>query len=221
MRKINQSGREAKQPGPGINQSVQKTNRRLQKEQTRELLIKAAYEVFSERGIMNTRMSDIAQAAGVSHGTIFAHFKTQEALIEEVIEVYGGKIASRTHDLADTCENLGELLKAHLNGIMEFERFYTRLVIENQLLPSGARDSWISIQSAVSFHFSRVYERESGQIRHPDIPLYMLFNMWMGLVHYYLQNGDLFAPAGNVIRRYQDLLIDSYLKLLTGKERGK
>jgi len=35
-------------------------------------------------------------------------------------------------------------------------------------------------------------------------------------VHYYLQNGDLFAPEGNVIGRYQDILIDSYLKLLKG-----
>lgn len=65
---------------------MKKTNRQLQKEQTKELLLKTAYEIFSERGIMNTRMSDIARAAGVSHGTIFVHFQTQEALIEEVIE---------------------------------------------------------------------------------------------------------------------------------------
>lgn len=199
-----------------------KTNsRQLQKEQTRELLVKTAYEVFSKRGIMNTRTSDIAQAAGVSHGTVFAHFQNQEALIEEVIEVYGQKIALRTHALADSCNRLEELLRAHLCSIMEFERFYTRLIIENQLLPSGARDSWISIQSAISFHFSLVYEREFGRRNPRDIPLHMLFNMWMGLVHYYLQNGDLFAPEGNVICRYQDILIDSYLKLLTGKSIEK
>ena len=65
---------------------MKKTNRQLQKEQTKELLIKTAYMMFSERGIMNTRMSDIAKAAGVSHGTVFAHFLTQEALIENVVE---------------------------------------------------------------------------------------------------------------------------------------
>jgi len=196
---------------------MKKTNRQLQKEQTKELLLKTAYEIFSERGIMNTRMSDIARAAGVSHGTIFVHFQTQEALIEEVIETYCKKIAHRTHALANSCGTIEELLRAHLSGIMEFEQFYTRLIIENQMLPAGARDSWVTIQSAVSLHFSLAYERESGQNRNKDIPAYMLFNMWMGLVHYYLENWDLFAPEGNVIRRYGDILIENYLKLLSGE----
>jgi AcrR family transcriptional regulator len=193
-----------------------KTNRKLQKEQTKELLLKTAYEVFSDHGIMNTRMSDIAHAAGVSHGTVFVHFRSQEVLIEEVIETYCHKIAVNTHNLAESSGSFRELLKAHLQGIMEFEKFYTRLIIENRLLPSGTRDSWVSVQSAVSYHFSKVYDREFGLNRDPAIPPYMLFNMWVGLVHYYLENGDLFAPEGNVIGRYQDLLTDSYLNLLNG-----
>ncbi len=193
---------------------MKKTNRQLQKKQTKELLIKTAYMMFSERGIMNTRMSDIAKAAGVSHGTVFAHFLTQEALIENVVETYGEKIAMGTHSFADSCGNLEELLKAHLNGIMEFEPFYTRLVIENRMLPSGVRDSWVSIQSAISLHFSLVYERDSKQHKRKEIPSYLLFNMWIGLVHYYLQNGDLFAPEGNVLLRHGDALIENYIKLI-------
>lgn len=193
---------------------MRKTSRQLQKEQTKELLLKTAYEIFSDRGIMNTRMSDIARAAGVSHGTIFVHFQTQEALIEEVIETYCQKIAHRTHALADSCGTLEEFLRAHLSAIIEFEQFYTRLISENQMLPAGARDSWMTIQSAVALHFSLVYEREFGQSRDRDVQAYMLFNMWMGLVHYYLENGDLFAPEGNVVRRYGDILITNYLKLL-------
>jgi AcrR family transcriptional regulator len=200
---------------------MKKTVRELQKEQTKELLLKTAYEVFSKKGIMNTRVSDIAQAAGVSHGTIFVHFRSLEAMIEEVVALYGQKIAMRTHVLAQSSGSLSDLLHAHLGGIMEFEPFYTHLVIENKLLPPGARDSWISIQSAVSFHFSLVYEREFGHNDRSGIPLHMLFNMWMGLVHYYLQNGDLFAPEGNVIGRYQDILVDSYLKLLKGGRAEK
>lgn len=188
--------------------------RQLQKQQTKEVLLKTAYEIFSDKGIMTTRMSDIAQAAGVSHGTVFVHFKSQEALVEEVVATYCQMIADRTHALAASSESLEELLKAHLGGIKEFERFYTRMIIENRMLPSGARDCWVGIQSAVSFHFSLVYEREFGHNADSDIPFYMLFNMWMGLVHYYLENGDLFAPEGNVLLRHQELLINSYLKLI-------
>ncbi|AEG60986.1 TetR/AcrR family transcriptional regulator [Desulforamulus ruminis] len=193
---------------------MKKTNRQLQKEQTREALLEKAFEVFAQRGIMNTRMSDIAQAAGVSHGTVFAHFRTQEVLITEVIETYGRKIALRTHELADSCEHMEEVLAAHLAGIMEFEPFYTRLVIENRLLPLAARDVWVSVQSAISFHFSQVAERERQRGRGIDIPTHLLFNMWVGLVHYYLANSDLFAPEGHVIKRYGKTLIDNYSKLI-------
>lgn len=197
---------------------MKKTTRDLQKEQTKALLLKTAYDVFSEKGIMSTRVSDIAQAAGVSHGTIFVHFRSQQALIEEVVAFYGEKIALRTHALAQSCGRLPELLQSHLDGIMEFEPFYTRLVIENRLLPLGARDSFIAVQSAISFHFSQVAQRELKSSQSDGIPSYLLFNMWVGLVHYYLANGDLFAPEGHVIRRYGGTLIQSFMKLLTAKE---
>jgi len=190
------------------------TNRQEQKEQTKKLIISTAYEVFSEKGIMNTRMSDVAQRAGVSHGTLFVHFDTQERMLTEVIAQYGQKIALRTHELADSCTKLQDILSAHLEGIMEFEPFYTRLVIENRLLPQEARVAWVSIQSAVAFHFGEVFERERRESDYADIPTYMLFNMWLGLVHYYLMNGDLFAPEGGVIKRYGDTIIENYIKLI-------
>jgi AcrR family transcriptional regulator len=195
---------------------MKKTLRELQREQTKILLLKTAYDVFSDKGIMSTRASDIAQAGKVSHGTIFVHFSSMEALIEEVVALYGQKIALRTHELADSCGRLSELLRAHLDGIMEFEPFYTRLVIENKLLPPGARDSFIAVQSAISFHFNQVVKREITD-QDQGVPSYLLFNMWMGLVHYYLVNGDLFAPEGHIIQRYGETLIQNFLKLLMTK----
>jgi len=190
------------------------TSRQVQKEQTRELLINTAYEVFSEKGIMNTRMSDIAQRAGVSHGTMFVHFDTQEAMLTEIIGNYCKRIALRTYELADSCTDIRDILAAHLEGIKEFEPFYTRLVIENRMLPPASRDAWISIQSAVAFHFGEVVEREWKDSKCVDIPTYMLFNMWLGLVHYYLMNGDLYAPEGEVIKRYGEIMIENYMKLI-------
>lgn len=192
------------------------TSRQLQKERTKELLLKTAYEVFSIKGIMNTRISDITKAAGVSHGTMFVHFETQEDLVAEVVWEYGQKIALLTHELTDTCSSLRDVLTAHLDGLKEYESFYTRLLIENRLLPSAARDAWVSVQSAISFHFSRVAERELGELS--DIP--MLFNIWIGLVHHYLMNGDIFAPEGNVIERYGDVLIENYIKLIKGASKN-
>lgn len=189
-----------------------KNSREIRKEQTRALLIRTAYDVFCHMGIMRARASDIAQAAHVSHGTVFVHFASMDALIEEVVAVYGQRIALRTHELAHGRAQLGELLRAHLAGIMEFEPFYARLILENRLLPPGARDSFIGIQSAISFHFAKAMEH--GAAYAAEIPPYFLFNLWVGLVHHYLSNGDLFAPDGGVICRHGDMLIKNFLTLV-------
>lgn len=201
---------------------MSKTARQAQKDKTRKLIIETAYALFSEKGIMNTRVSDIAQAAGLSHGAIFVHFQSLEALIEETVEVYGQKIAQRTHTLAQSCEDTEQFLRAHLEAIRECEPFYTRLVLENRMLPQGVRYSWIGIQSAVSLHFNRVAEKEGKNSS--ELPGYMLFNLWAGLVHYYIANGDLFAPQGSVIERCGEDMIKSYMKMyhaIHQKKEGK
>ena len=186
-------------------------NRQLQKEETRQRLLDATFQVICEKGIMDARVSDIAQAAGVSHGALFVHFESLENLITGATEACGRRIALRTHELASQSAGLEELLRAHLAGISEYEPFYTRLVIENRLLPQAVRDAWIGIQSAISFHFSRIAAREL-----PGVDTALLFNAWMGLVHYYLINGDLFAPEGHVISRYADMLVAFYMKIVAG-----
>lgn len=189
--------------------------RQLRKENTRERIIEAAYAEFGRRGILATRVEDVAKAAGVSHGTVFLHFKSQEALISEVIGEYCGRIAQRTHELAEEDSTVEQMLRVHLAGIAEFEPFYTRLVVEARLLPEECRCAWLGVQSAISFHLSRAAERDMNAGTVKTIPLHLLFNTWTALVHYYLANGDLFAPEGSVIRRCGEELLDHYMKLIS------
>ena len=195
--------------------------RQEQKHKTRAAILEAACRVFSEKGITAARMSDVAQAAGLSHGTVFVHFHTQDELICEVVNEYAGRIAQRTHQLAESCGSMRDLLRAHLAGIGEYEPFYTRLVIERRQLPPEAAAGWVAIQSAVSHHFHKTLEREAGPAGQADTPVHLLFNQWVALVHYYLANGDLFAPEGNVIARYGETLVNAYLQMLPQvAERG-
>lgn len=197
---------------------MDKSNRQLQKEQTRQKILDTAFNEFGKNGIMATRMSDIAKAAGVSHGTVFMHFKTQEALISAVIEEYGRKTSMRIHELSEYCSDIREILEAHLKSIAKYEPFYTNLVIETRLLPKSSRDALISIQSAVSFHMSTALEHSIAERTIINEPVYLLFNTWMGLVDYYIANSDLFAPKGSVIERYGKQLIKLYMNLITVKK---
>jgi AcrR family transcriptional regulator len=194
------------------------SRRQQKKEQTRKLLLEVAFVEFSQRGIMATRMSDIAQAAGVSHGTVFLHFETQETLITAVIEEFGKKIARRTHELAAGSGGLKDGLKAHLEAIGEFEDFYSRVIQEHAFLPAAARETYVMIQSAISFHLSQLAQREmeAGLIK--AMPFHLLFNTWVGLVNYYIMNKDLFAPQDSVLKRYGDVLLDHYMNLIELKE---
>ena len=188
--------------------------RDLQKEKTRYRILDAAFREFGKNGILSTRTSDVARAAGVSHGSVFAHFESQEALICAVIWEFGQRIAHRTHSLAAGQSGLRDVLGAHLKGIAEYEDFYFRLVTESALLPAGCRDCFVMVQSAISLHLNEAAKRETelGIIR--PMPLHLLFNTWIGLVHYYLANRKLFAPGKSVVARCGEELIEHFMGLV-------
>jgi AcrR family transcriptional regulator len=186
----------------------------LQKEKTRQRILEAAYGEFAKSGVITARTDDVAKAAGVSHGSVFAHFESQDALISAVIWDFGQRIAQRTHDLACGHAGVREILAAHLTGLAEYEDFYFRLVSESTLLPAGCRDCFIMVQSAISLHLSEAVKRETelGLIR--PMPLHLLFNTWIGLVHYYLINRELFAPGKSVIEQRGGELIEYFIGLI-------
>jgi AcrR family transcriptional regulator len=190
------------------------TPRAAQKQATRATLIAAAMRVYELNGIAAARTADVAAAAGVSHGTVFVHFPTREALFAAAIEEFGTALARRVHELATTGAGVREVLSAHLQGIAEHEGFYSRLAIEAPLLPMQARRGLLSAQSAISFHLSQAAERDTAAGLIKPMPIHLLFNTWIGLVHYYLANRDMFAPDGSVIERYGVELTDHFMSLI-------
>lgn len=193
------------------------TQRQKQKAATRNHILEVAIQQFSEKGLTTTRTVDIAQAAAVSHGTIFSHFATQEELLIAVIEEFDSRINRRLHELAAGKSGVREILEAHIEGLTEFEDFYTRLVIEGRLLPKEARNTLVVVQSTISFHLSQAIEREMKAGSILPLPKHMVFNGWVGLLHYYLSNSDLFSPGESVLKRYGQELLLYYMDLITPK----
>lgn len=156
----------------------------------------------------------MAQRAGVSHGAVFVHFATRDDLVAAVIGTFAERVIPRMHELVEARASVREVLAAHLTGLAEHEAFYTRLVSEGPLLPPYARSTLVGIQSAISLHLAQAAQREMelGTIR--QIPVPMLFNTWLGLVHHYLINRDLFAPGHSVLARHGQELLNHYVALL-------
>lgn len=58
----------------------------MSKESTREGILHAALELFSDRGYSGVTTKDIAEAASVSEMTIFRHFRTKRDIFKGVLE---------------------------------------------------------------------------------------------------------------------------------------
>jgi AcrR family transcriptional regulator len=58
-------------------------------------LLDAALTVFAERGYRNATLDDVADAAGVTKGTIYHYFSTKEALLLRAIEHYQDRAFAR------------------------------------------------------------------------------------------------------------------------------
>jgi AcrR family transcriptional regulator len=56
---------------------------------TRERLLRAAADVFARRGYDGTRVADIAAAAGVSNGALYAHFGSKAELLVAALRAHG------------------------------------------------------------------------------------------------------------------------------------
>jgi len=55
-------------------------------EERQEIILKAALEVFSERGFAAARLDDVAQRAGVAKGTLYLYFPDKETLFERMLQ---------------------------------------------------------------------------------------------------------------------------------------
>jgi len=192
---------------------MKENQRKKQKRETRDKIMEAAMIMFAERGFSVTT-TEIAKSAGISHGSIFVHFTTREELIDCAINVFFECINQEINIAAKGNADMEDLLEVHLSMLRSSEDFYRNLITQMSLLPDTTRERLFAYQTTLSFHFDDVLRREKEQGQIVGLPHHMLFNMWLSLVHYYLQNRTMFAPEGSVIDRYRDELISSYVMMI-------
>jgi AcrR family transcriptional regulator len=68
-------------------------NKEIRQARTQQIL-DAARKIFAEQGFYGTRMSDIAQAIGVSQGTMYHYFRSKDELFLAVLNVWNEQIKS-------------------------------------------------------------------------------------------------------------------------------
>jgi TetR/AcrR family transcriptional regulator, fatty acid metabolism regulator protein len=84
----------------------------------RDAILRAAIDVFAERGYFNAQVADVARAAGVAAGTVYLYFKSKDDLLVSIFErsMRDGLALGRTAvaGLDDPRERLRRLARGHL-----------------------------------------------------------------------------------------------------------
>ncbi len=90
---------------------------------TKEAVLVAAREVFESRGFADATMSDIADAARVSHGTVYTYFENKDAVLAAVVDALAGDVVAELTMTPGDPEDLVERLEvANQKYLVAFER---------------------------------------------------------------------------------------------------
>ncbi|HEY1863179.1 MAG TPA: helix-turn-helix domain-containing protein [Roseiarcus sp.] len=123
----------------------------------REALLRAADRLFRERGIDGVGVAEIAKEAGLTHGALYAHFPSKEALAAEAFSHgFAGNVAR-------TCAQEGDRpsFEGHLGGLLSAQM---RDSFETGC-PMAASASEIGRQGcAVSASFTKAFEQFAEMI---------------------------------------------------------
>ena len=162
----------------------------------RERILDSALSVFARKGFYNSKVSEIASAAGVADGTIYLYFKSKDdlliSLFESRMEWLIQRLEADISQVDDTLEKLRHYVHAHL-----------RLALENPELAE-----FLTVELRQSAKFVREYEnptfgaylrvlrnlvvrgQEEGRIR-PDVAPWLVSRVIFGALDELLLMGSL------------------------------
>ena len=87
----------------------------------REELLSIAAELFAERGLRATTVRDIADAAGILSGSLYHHFSSKEAIVDEILRGFLDALFGEYRRIVDSGlsprETLEQLVRASFEAI--------------------------------------------------------------------------------------------------------
>ncbi|WP_404340120.1 TetR/AcrR family transcriptional regulator [Pseudoalteromonas mariniglutinosa] len=68
------------------------------KQQTHDLILKQAWQLFTDKGFENTSTREISQRAGIAVGTLFSHFTTKIVILDECLTTRFDEVIKQAKD---------------------------------------------------------------------------------------------------------------------------
>ena len=190
---------------------------------TRQHLIETAIVQFALRGVSNTTLNDIADAARVTRGAIYWHFENKTQLFNEVWaqqpalrELIQDKLL--VHDADSPLEQLREQLIVGLQYIAEIPRQQALLQIlfhKCEFNEEMISEQEIREKMGFNLHTLRQTLQKSmakGEIANQldlDVMVIVIYGAFSGIVKNWLIN-----PTGYNLYQQAPVLVDNVLRML-------
>ncbi len=142
-------------------------------ERTRERILDAAAVCFRERGFAATRLSDIADAAGMQAPSLYYHFDSKEELVEAVLSLGVTRTFEHVQEAVNAVpedDPLGRLraaIEAHLEWVLETGNYSAANLRLYGQMPDDIRRRLQRTQATVGRYWNEllVAARDAGAIR--------------------------------------------------------
>ncbi|MFH2128332.1 MAG: TetR/AcrR family transcriptional regulator [Pseudomonadota bacterium] len=102
----------------------------------RDIIIKAAIQVFAEKGYSKAKISEIAKLAQVADGTVYDYFSSKEDLLLSIPEEHFSRYFQRASDafeIKDSVRRLKRLIRYHYTSFLEERQLLKVFLLELQL----------------------------------------------------------------------------------------
>ncbi|MEV5837714.1 TetR/AcrR family transcriptional regulator [Nocardia sp. NPDC052112] len=146
-------------------------------EQTREKIVQAATECFSEYGYTRTRISDITHRADISQGNFYRHFTSLDDVFLAVLRPGLQELAQSMSRRLSTEDELAVLVDVNVAYLHAYSRHrkVLRLLREAAAASSneGFAQLWLNLRGDFVKRIQRWLQRlqDSGQIGATDVEL--------------------------------------------------
>ena len=185
---------------------------------TREALTAAGLATFLENGFSGTRMSDVAERAGVAKGTAYLHFEDKAALFTEVVRTFvrdaaGGRAIGRPSPGETTHAFLRRTLLPIVRDAQAHHRFRVLyfVIAEGPRFPELA-EIYRAVAIDPVIRLVRVYAKRAerrGELR-PDtisrLPVLLVAPVILGAIWNNLFSRDDPFDLAEVLESYLNLL---------------
>ncbi len=104
-----------------------------EKSQKRQDILTSARALFKDKGFHNTKMDEIALAAGVGKGTLYEYFKNKQDIFDEACIEYVDLMIENIKYICNMDNNFKEKLLILFNGKLKMDSEFANMTIDNIL----------------------------------------------------------------------------------------